>query len=309
MLTATPDDEAPGPGKELPPRGTPSTSSPPKGRPSKGNKDSIVYGLLLLPALVLVLVVIAYPLLLSVWNSIFRNEQGQQAYVWIAENAVYIQILGNTLETAVLTALCCLLLGYPYAYLMVVVGPALRSILTLCVLIPFWISGLVRIFAWVILLQTGGPVATVFPFLGDEGLLHSQAAVQIGLVQVLLPFMILPLFNSLRTVDQRLMVAAESMGARRSTAFFRVFLPLSAPGIYAGTLLVFMLTLGFYVLPQILGSPSTSMIGSVIYTQTSQLNNVGRAGALSLVLLACAGVIILAAFALTRLVPTARRAR
>jgi putative spermidine/putrescine transport system permease protein len=105
------------------------------------------------------------------------------------------------------------------------------------------------------------------------------------------------------------MVAAESMGARRSTAFFRVFLPLSAPGIYAGTLLVFMLTLGFYVLPQILGSPSTSMIGSVIYTQTSQLNNVGRAGALSLVLLACAGVIILAAFALTRLVPTARRAR
>ena len=118
----------------------------------------------------------------------------------------------------------------------------------------------------------------------------------------------MPLYNSLRTVDGRLIQAAESLGARRSVAFVKVFLPLTAPGIYAGTLLVFMLTLGFYVLPQILGAPSTSMIGSVIQTQTSQLNNVGRAGALSFVMLVAAGLIVLAAYAVTRFVPAPRRA-
>ncbi|CAN5136360.1 ABC transporter permease [soil metagenome] len=274
-----------------------------------GNRDSLAYGLLLIPGTLLILFVVAYPLLLSLWNSFFKVEQGTQAYAWIAENTVYIEIMVRTLLTAISTTICCLLLGYPYAYLMVVSSPRLRGLLTLLVLVPFWISGLVRIFAWVILLQKGGPVATLMPFLGSEGLLHTQTAVQIGLVQVLLPFMIIPLYNNLRTVDRRLMQAAESLGARRSVAFFRVFLPISTPGIYAGALLVFMLTLGFYVLPQILGTPSTSMIGSVIQTQTSQLNNVGRAGALSFVMLAAAGVIVLAAFALSRLVPSVKRSR
>jgi putative spermidine/putrescine transport system permease protein len=283
-------------------------TGPPRGRASSSaRRDSVAYGLLLIPGTLLVLFVIAYPLLLSLWNSFFKIEQDQQAYVWIVSNTVYIEILVRTLLTGISTALCCLVLGYPYAYLMVVSGPRLRALLLLFVLVPFWISGLVRIFAWVILLQSGGPVSLALPFLGGEGLLHTQAAVQIGLVQVLLPFMILPLYNSLRTVDGRLMLAAESLGAKRRVAFFQVFLPLTAPGIYAGTLLVFMLTLGFYVLPQILGAPSTSMIGSVIHTQTSQLNNVGRAGALSFVMLVAAGLIVLAAYALTRFVPAARR--
>lgn len=271
-------------------------------------QDSVAYGLLLAPAVILVAAVIAYPLAMSLWGSFFKIEQGQQAYVWIAQNTVYVEILVRTLLTGITTALACLLLGYPYAYLMVVSGPRVRALLLLCVLVPFWVSGLVRIFAWVILLQSGGPVSMLLPFLGGEGLLHTQAAVQIGLVQVLLPFMILPLYNNLRTVDSRLVQAAESLGARRANAFFKVFLPLTAPGIYAGTLLVFMLTLGFYVLPQILGSPSTSMIGSVIHSQTSQLNNVGRAGALSFAMLAAAAIIVLGGWALTRLVPSARRA-
>jgi len=284
----------------------PSSPEAPARRP--GNRDSLAYGLLLLPGSLLILFVIAYPLLLSLWNSFFKIEQEQQAYAWFAANGVYIEILVRTLLTAISTAIFCLLLGYPYAYLMVISGAKLRGVLTLFVLVPFWISGLVRIFAWVILLQKGGPVSVLLPFLGGgEGLLHTQTAVQIGLVQVLLPFMIIPLYNNLRTVDQRLMQAAESLGARRSVAFVRVFLPLSAPGIYAGTLLVFMLTLGFYVLPQVLGTPLTSMIGSVIQTQTSQLNNVGRAGALSFVMLAAAGAIVLAAFALTRFVPAVKR--
>lgn len=281
----------------------------PRGRASgTARRDSIVYGLLLVPGVLLVAFVIAYPLLLSLWQSFFKIEQDQQAYVWISQNSVYIEILVRTLVTAITTAVCCLLLGYPYAYLMVISGSRLRATLLLFVLIPFWVSGLVRIFAWVILLQSGGPVSSLLPFLGGQGLLHTQTAVQIGLVQVLLPFMILPLYNSLRTVDMGLLQAAESLGARRSTAFVKVFLPLTTPGIYAGTLLVFMLTLGFYVLPQILGAPSTSMIGSVIYTQTTQLVNVGRAGALSFVLLSAAALIVLAAFALTRFIPSARRA-
>jgi putative spermidine/putrescine transport system permease protein len=261
------------------------------------------------PALAIVALVIAYPFGLSIWKSFSTQEQGQHAYAWIVDNTVYVDIITRTIVTGLTTTLCSLLLGYPYAYLMVVVGPRLRALLVLVILIPFWISGLVRIFAWVILLQSGGPISHLLPFLGEDGLLHSQTAVQIGLVQVLLPFMILPMYNSLRTVDMRLMTAAESLGARRVTAFFRVFVPLSMPGVYAGTLVVFMLTLGFYVLPQILGSPSTSMIGSVIHTQTSQLNNIGRAGALSFTMLVAAGIIILIAFALTRLIPAPRRNR
>lgn len=299
LLTVLPTEQpAPGPGQ----------GPPPEVLGARRHRDSALYGALILPGLLLVLFVIAYPLVLSIYQSIFKIEQGQEAYAWFADNGVYVTIMRRTLTTAMLNAAICLLLGYPYAYLIVVVGPRLRTLLTLLILVPFWVSGLVRIFAWVILLQTGGPIAKMFPFLGQQGLLHTQTAVQIGLAQVLLPFLILPLYNSLRTIDQRLMLAAESLGARRSVAFFRVFVPLSMPGIYAGTMLVFMLTLGFYVLPQILGSPSTSMIGSVIYTQTSTLTNVGRAGALSLVMLICAVAIVVAFWALTRLIPAVRRA-
>ncbi|GGL94868.1 ABC transporter permease [Nakamurella endophytica] len=264
--------------------------------------------LLLIPALLLILGVVGYPFVVSVIDSFVKVEGRQHAYAWITANPVYLRIIGRTFLTSVVAVVLCVLLAYPYAYVMVLAGRRIRLVLTVAVLVPFWVSGLVRTFAWVILLQSGGPVDRLLPFLGRDGLLHTQTAVLVGLVQVLLPFMILPLYNSMQSIDRRLLQAAESLGARQTVAFFRVVVPLSAPGAGAGALLVFVTSLGIYVLAQILGSPATSMIGSVVYTQTSQLNNTGRAAALSLSMLAGAVVLIGAAYLLFRLVPGARRA-
>lgn len=269
---------------------------------TKGSRTSVVqrflaregYGLLIVPALLLTLFGLGYTLVLSTWYAFTRVESGQRGFEWLFTTPVYLDILQRTFVTALITVVVCLLLGYPFAYLITISSKRVQILLIAVALIPFWISGLVRIFAWVIILQPGGIVAKLLPFGDGEGLLRTQMGVQIGLVQVLLPFMILPLFSVMRTIDLKLLMAAESLGARRSVAFFRVFVPLSLPGVFAGTLIVLVLTLGFYVLPQMLGSPQHALIGQAIYTQASTLGNIGRASALSVTLLVSTLAIILA---------------
>lgn len=255
--------------------------------------------LLVLPAVALIGIGVLWPLGLSVWNSFTRVESGQNGYQWLLGNSVYLDIVVRTFAMAFIVAASCLLLGYPYAYLMTVVGARIRALLMVAAVLPFWISGLVRTFAWVILLEPQGPVPTLFPFPGSDQLLRTPVAVAIGLVQVLLPFMILPVYSVMRGIDQNLMVAAESLGARRGVAFARIFVPLSMPGVFAGAAVVFIMTLGFYVLPQMLGSPTQAMIGEAIYTQASKLGNVGRAGALATILLVGA-LLIVGVFAWSR---------
>jgi len=199
-------------------------------------------------------------------------------------------------------------MGYPFAYLITISSPRTRAILLAVAIVPFWISGLVRVFAWLVILQPNGFFVGLLPGSLGEGVLRSQAGVLIGLAQVLLPFMILPLYSVMRTIDMNLMLAAESLGARRSTAFFKIFVPLSLPGLFAGSLVVLVLTLGFYVLPQILGSPQQALIGQVIYTQASTLSNLGRAGALSVTLLGTTLLLIMAGIAVRKLVSKERAA-
>lgn len=260
------------------------------------------HGLLIVPALLLTAFGLGYPLLLSIWYAFTRVESGQHGFTWLFSNPVYLDIIQRTFETALITVFFCLLLGYPFAYLITISSKKMQIFLIAIALIPFWISGLVRVFAWVILLQPGGPLAAILPFGWGDNLLRSQIGVQIGLVQVLLPFMILPLFSVMRTIDLRLMMAAESLGARRSVAFYKVFVPLSLPGVFAGALVVLVLTLGFYVLPQMLGSPQQALIGQAIYTQASTLGNLGRASAISVALLAMTLVIIVAGVLARRLI-------
>src|SRR5690606_8691876 len=130
-------------------------------------------------------------------------------------------------------------------------GPKLRLALILCVLVPFWVSGVVRSFAWVILLQDSGVINRSLVWLGLEKvrLIRTQLGVTIGMTQVLLPFMIMPLFAVMRSIDLRLVHAAESLGASPFRAFFQVYLPLSLPGVFAGATIVFILALGFYITP------------------------------------------------------------
>lgn len=253
----------------------------------------------MIPALILLALGLVYPVGISVWRSISETEGGQNGYAWVFGNQVYVTILIRTFATAILTTVVCLALAYPYAYLMTIVGRRALVVLLAVALLPFWVSALVRTFAWLVLLQPDGLAGTVLPFgLGDD-LLGSWLAVEIGIAQVLLPFMVLPVYATMRGIDRGLLRAAESLGARPSVAFMRIFVPLSLPGVFAGCLLVFVLTLGFYVIPAILGSPRQALIGQIIYTQVDSLLYWGRGGALAVILLAST-FLLLGLFALAR---------
>lgn len=144
-------------------------------------------------------------------------------------------VLWRTAVTAATVTVAALLIGYPYAYLMTRVSPRARGILLVIVLIPFWTSVMARNFAWIIILQDGGPVQSLFAFFGAEDvvLYGSTAGVTIAMTQVMLPFMVLPLFSTLGGIDRRLLLAARGLGSSPTAAFWKVFWPLSRGGVMA----------------------------------------------------------------------------
>ncbi len=245
--------------------------------------------LLLLPAYALLIGVFAYPVLESVWRSFSDPELGIENYRWALSNENNLEVIARTFGNALLAMLICLVLAYPYAYLMTIVGRRARIALVVISLIPFWTSLMIRTFAWIVLLQDSGVVNALLQLLGfgPLQLIRTNTGVLIGLSQVLMPFMVLPLYAVMSGIDHRLVTAARSLGARPSIAFLRVFLPLSIPGVAAGSLLVFIQALGFYVTPALLGSPSDSMLAQAIYAQVSGLLQWGRGGALGVILLVC----------------------
>jgi len=160
----------------------------------------------------------------------------------------------------------------------------------------------VRTLAWVILLQDSGVINSVIRAagLGPVKLIRTQTGVVIGMAQVLLPFMILPLYSVMKTIDLRLMQAARSLGANPARAFAQVYLPLSLPGVYAGAIIVFILALGFYITPALLGGPRSTMLSTLIQNQVLSLLNWGRGGAMGVVLLIATFVLLTLAAPLTR---------
>lgn len=155
------------------------------------------------------------------------------------------------------------------------------------VLVPFWTSLMVRTFSWVILLADNGPVHSVLTAigLGDVHLIRTNLGVVIGMSQILLPFMVLPLYAVMAGIDRRLVLASSSLGARPIVSFLRVWVPLTLPGVGAGCLMVFISSLGFYVTPALLGSPDNALISQQIYAQVSSLLQWGKGGAMGVVLL------------------------
>ncbi|MDP9354214.1 MAG: ABC transporter permease [Chloroflexota bacterium] len=206
----------------------------------------------------------------------------------------YLRVFGITLQIAIVTTLATLLLAYPVAYVLAAIRPSRANLLMILVLIPFWTSILVRSYAWMVLLGREGTINRVLMGLGilDEPakLLNTRLAVYVGMIHILLPFMILPLYAVMRGIDRNLLRAAENLGGRPWDVFRRVFLPLSLPGIGAGCLLVFILALGFYITPALLGGQRDVMI-SVLIAQQVTLIKWGFASALALVLLLVALVI------------------
>lgn len=243
--------------------------------------------LLTVPAVLLLLVALGYPLAQVVLRSFTDPQPGLDNYIWFFSRPVNLTVFWRTFEVSAWVTLLCLILGYPYAWMMTTVGPRMRMLMILCVLVPFWVSGVVRTLAWVILLQDSGVINRVIMALGFEKLrlIRTQTGVIIGMTQVLLPFMIMPLYAVMRGIDLRLVQAAQSLGARPVLSFLQIYLPLSLPGILGGTVIVFILGLGFYITPALLGGPRATMLSTLAQQQVLQQLNWGRGGAMGVILL------------------------
>lgn len=211
---------------------------------------------------------------------------------------LYLTILFRTLRVAALVALFALLLGYPLAYLMSVLSGWKVALLAACVLVPFWTSVLVRSYAWIVLLQRNGIINQALEKMGFVSepldMLYTEGAVLVAMTHVLLPFMVLPIYSTLRGIDPALMPAAQSLGASKLSAFRHVVLPLSLPGVASGCVIVFVLSLGFFITPALVGGPQTMLISTLISQQVTELLNFPFAGALATVLILITLVLVFA---------------
>ncbi|TDD91487.1 ABC transporter permease [Actinomadura rubrisoli] len=260
---------------------------------------------LILPAAALLMVFFFYPIATIVWRSFTDPDVGLGNYTAMLHDGVSVKVLVRTLVTALIVAVSTLVIAYPYAYAMTRVGPRARGVLTVIVLLPFWTSLMARNFAWYMLERRGGPIERILGAIGFDGvvLLGTVGGVALAMVQVMLPFMVLPLYGGMEGIDRRLLDAAGSLGAPRWRAFARVYLPLSVPGVLSGFSLVFIMTLGFYITPALLGSPQQSLVSQVIGERVSKLLDFGGGGALGTVLLATT---LLVLFAVSRFAGPAR---
>jgi len=192
-------------------------------------------------------------------------------YAFPLEDPLYLAAFGNSVQVAAVSTLLCLLLGYPMAYAIARARPTLRLGLLLLIILPFWTSFLLRVYAWTGILKTNGLLNQILLWLGliDQPLtlLHTEFAVYLGIVHSFLPFMVLPLYATLVRLDRSLPNAAADLGCRPARAFFRITLPLSVPGVIAGSLLVFIPAVGEFVIPDLLGGPDSLMIGKVLWTE------------------------------------------
>jgi ABC-type spermidine/putrescine transport system permease subunit I len=216
----------------------------------------------------------------------------------VFEASAYLKVLASTFRIALITTAVCVLIGYPLAYWLRRLPMRWQVVALALVVIPFWISILVRTYAWIVVLGNAGIVNRALLALGlvesPVSFLYNELGVIIGTVNVLLPFLVLPLFAAMLKIDEQLLRAAESLGASPWTVFWKIFFPLSVPALAAGGVLVFILTLGFFITPAVLGGGRVPMIANMLDLFVNQMPNWDLASAISAVLL----VVTLALFAL-----------
>ncbi|MBT3143776.1 ABC transporter permease subunit [Ruegeria litorea] len=210
-------------------------------------------------------------------------------FTYILEDDLYRNTYLNSLKISVTSTFFCLLFGYPIAYAIVRSGPVAKPLLLFAIILPFWTSFLLRVYAWMGLLADQGTINNLLMSLGliDEPIrmLYTEFAVYIGIVYTYMPFMILPLYANMEKLDGRLNEAAADLGSRPMNTFFRVTLPLTTPGVVAGCLLVFIPATGEYVIPDLLGGGNVQMIGRVLYNEFSRNSDWPVAAAVAIVLL------------------------
>lgn len=212
-----------------------------------------------------------YTPLTTLENETLTLDVHLSAYKLLFSDSLYIATYISSAKMALITTLCCALIGYPMAYYIARAEPKARNLMLLAVILPFWTSLLLRVYAWVGILRSDGLLNNALLALGliDTPLeiYRTDMAVYIGLIYAYLPFFILPLYANLVKLDNRLLEAAYDLGARPMQAFWRVTLPLSLPGVMAGSLLVFIPTVGEYVIPEMLGGADTLMMGRLMWTE------------------------------------------
>jgi len=219
-------------------------------------------------------------------------------YVFISEDALYYKTYLASLKYAAATTLLCLAIGYPFAYFMARAKPTAQPALLMAVMLPFWTSFLLRVYAWKGLLSEGGWVAELLIGSGADQLLyalglisapgklmHTPFSLVLGMAYTYLPFMILPLYSHLAKMDLRLLEAAADLGASPWVAFWRVTVPLSKAGIIAGSMLVFIPCVGEFVIPELLGGPETLMIGRVLWDEFFSNNDWPMAASVAVVMI------------------------
>lgn len=245
--------------------------------------------LLLLPLTLVLLIGFVAPIGILLVGSFFDGGFTLENYRRVFSDQLYLDVLLRTLWVAALVAFFTLLLGFPIAYLMSRLTGRKATLLAACVLVPMWTSVLVRSYAWIVLLGRNGVVNTALQKIGlidaPLDLLYTQTAVLVAMTHVLLPYTVLPIYAVLRGIDPALAPAARSLGAGPASTFLHVILPLSLPGVAAGGVIVFVLSLGFFITPALVGGQGAPLISTLISDQVTQLLNFPFAGALSAVLI------------------------
>lgn len=252
---------------------------------------------LIVPALVVLAALLLVPLVWLIWQSVIGPEGLTTAhYQRIVDDVGYHNSFWLTFEISVLVTVLAILIGYPVSYMLSRLKPKWAALGLGLVIVPFWTSLLVRTYAWMLLLQRRGVVNDAMIDLGiiekPLVLMHNFTGTTIGMLHIMLPFMVLPLYATMRRIDNELLLAAANLGASPRHAFWWVFFPLSKPGLLAGTLLVFVLCLGFYITPELLGGGRTIMISMLVARNVELYFEWGAASSVAIVLL----VLVVAVF-------------
>jgi len=251
---------------------------------------------LISPLLALLAFAFLYPVGKLLAGSAFLPEFSLAQYQRLLDQPLYLSVLWRTFQIAFVVMLATFLMAYPVAFAMAAAKGWWAKIVAACVLIPLWTSVLVRSYAWIVLLQRNGVINRTLIETGIINeplrLIYTEGAVIMAMTQVLLPYMVLPIYGTLRTIPPDLGQAARNLGAGGWSVFFRVTLPLSLPGVFAGCLMTFILALGFYVTPALVGGPQTLMMATLIGQQATQLLDWPFTGALSTVLLAFTLIVV-----------------
>ncbi|WP_372395480.1 ABC transporter permease [Azospirillum sp. HJ39] len=269
------------------------SSSTASGASGLGPWSAIV---LLAPLTVLMFAILLYPLGLTLWTSLYDGQLSLRAYAELASSTLFLKVLRNTFEIAITGTLVSLVFGYPVAMHLAAQPPRRRTACLVMVMLPFWTSILVKSFALVAVFGNQGLVNQLLGFLSggqiNLPMMFNRVGVVLGMINFLLPFMILSILGSLLALDRRLVLAAETMGAGPLRIFWKIILPLSMPGVVAGVLINVTLSIGMYITPALLGGRQDMMVANLVDFYTRQTLDWTAASATAVALLAISGLLV-----------------